>query len=111
CPLFTGTLDGQTLVCPCHDWRYDVTTGDSSTRPSSDSPSTRTPDREHDEWETACSGSGRFLRGGRGVALQEVDLTGQHIGEAGAAFVDVVVTTGAGRVQPSVPSARLRAQP
>ena len=27
CPLFTGTLDGHTLVCPCHDWRYDVTTG------------------------------------------------------------------------------------
>jgi nitrite reductase/ring-hydroxylating ferredoxin subunit len=27
CPLFTGTLAGQTLTCPCHDWRYDVTTG------------------------------------------------------------------------------------
>jgi nitrite reductase/ring-hydroxylating ferredoxin subunit len=27
CPLFSGTLDGRTLTCPCHDWRFDVTTG------------------------------------------------------------------------------------
>lgn len=27
CPLSMGTLDGYTLVCPCHDWRYDVRTG------------------------------------------------------------------------------------
>jgi nitrite reductase/ring-hydroxylating ferredoxin subunit len=27
CPLFTGTLDGHTLTCPCHDWRFDVRTG------------------------------------------------------------------------------------
>jgi nitrite reductase/ring-hydroxylating ferredoxin subunit len=27
CPLFTGTLDGHTLTCSCHDWRFDVRTG------------------------------------------------------------------------------------
>ncbi|HEY3384231.1 MAG TPA: Rieske (2Fe-2S) protein [Vicinamibacterales bacterium] len=27
CPLFTGSLDGHTLTCPCHDWRFDVRTG------------------------------------------------------------------------------------
>ncbi len=27
CPLFTGSLDGFTLTCQCHDWRYDVRTG------------------------------------------------------------------------------------
>jgi nitrite reductase/ring-hydroxylating ferredoxin subunit len=27
CPLFTGTLEGYTIVCPCHDWRFDVRTG------------------------------------------------------------------------------------
>ena len=27
CPLFTGKLDGYTLTCPCHDWRFDVRTG------------------------------------------------------------------------------------
>jgi nitrite reductase/ring-hydroxylating ferredoxin subunit len=27
CPLFMGTLEGHTLVCPCHDWRYDIRTG------------------------------------------------------------------------------------
>jgi nitrite reductase/ring-hydroxylating ferredoxin subunit len=27
CPLFMGTLDGYNLVCPCHDWRYDIRTG------------------------------------------------------------------------------------
>jgi nitrite reductase/ring-hydroxylating ferredoxin subunit len=27
CPLFTGRLEGYTIVCPCHDWRFDVRTG------------------------------------------------------------------------------------
>jgi nitrite reductase/ring-hydroxylating ferredoxin subunit len=27
CPLFTGTLDGHILTCPCHDWRWDIRTG------------------------------------------------------------------------------------
>jgi nitrite reductase/ring-hydroxylating ferredoxin subunit len=27
CPMFSGTLDGYTLTCPCHDWRFDVRTG------------------------------------------------------------------------------------
>ncbi len=27
CPLFTGTLDGYTLICPCHDWHFDIRTG------------------------------------------------------------------------------------
>jgi 3-phenylpropionate/trans-cinnamate dioxygenase ferredoxin subunit len=27
CPLMTGTLNGYTITCPCHDWRFDVRTG------------------------------------------------------------------------------------
>lgn len=27
CPLYTGTLEGNILTCPCHDWRYDLKTG------------------------------------------------------------------------------------
>jgi 3-phenylpropionate/trans-cinnamate dioxygenase ferredoxin subunit len=27
CPLFTGSLTGGVLTCPCHDWRFDVRTG------------------------------------------------------------------------------------
>ena len=27
CPLFTGKLDGYTITCQCHDWRFDVRTG------------------------------------------------------------------------------------
>jgi len=27
CPLTAGRLDGWTLECPCHDWRFDVRTG------------------------------------------------------------------------------------
>jgi nitrite reductase/ring-hydroxylating ferredoxin subunit len=27
CPLFKGRLEGHTITCPCHDWRFDVKTG------------------------------------------------------------------------------------
>lgn len=27
CPLTAGRLDGDTLQCPCHDWRFDIRTG------------------------------------------------------------------------------------
>ena len=27
CPLFMGRLDGYTVTCPCHDWRFDIRTG------------------------------------------------------------------------------------
>jgi 3-phenylpropionate/trans-cinnamate dioxygenase ferredoxin subunit len=27
CPLFTGRLEGYTITCPCHDWRFDIRTG------------------------------------------------------------------------------------
>ena len=27
CPLSGGTLEGYTLTCPCHDWRFDIRTG------------------------------------------------------------------------------------
>ncbi len=27
CPLAAGTLDGYTLQCPCHDWRFDIRNG------------------------------------------------------------------------------------
>ena len=26
-PLAKGTLDGQTVICPWHAWRWDVTSG------------------------------------------------------------------------------------
>lgn len=28
CPLFCGTLSGTVLTCPCHDWRFDIQTGE-----------------------------------------------------------------------------------
>lgn len=28
CPLEGGKLTGHILTCPCHDWRFDVRTGD-----------------------------------------------------------------------------------
>ena len=28
CPLYTGTLEGNILTCPCHDWRYNIKTGE-----------------------------------------------------------------------------------
>ena len=28
CPLSGGRLEGHTIVCPCHDWRFDVRTGE-----------------------------------------------------------------------------------
>ena len=27
CPLSLGTLDGHSLTCSCHDWRFDIRTG------------------------------------------------------------------------------------
>jgi len=27
CPLFTGKLDSYIITCPCHDWRFDIRTG------------------------------------------------------------------------------------
>ena len=27
CPLEGGKLEGAHLTCPCHDWRFDVRTG------------------------------------------------------------------------------------
>ncbi len=28
CPLGMGTLEDYTVKCPCHDWRYDIKTGE-----------------------------------------------------------------------------------
>ncbi|MFA5312697.1 MAG: Rieske (2Fe-2S) protein [Methanomassiliicoccales archaeon] len=28
CPLTGGTLKGDTIVCPCHDWSFDIRTGE-----------------------------------------------------------------------------------
>jgi nitrite reductase/ring-hydroxylating ferredoxin subunit len=28
CPLRGGALDGYILQCPCHDWRFDIRTGE-----------------------------------------------------------------------------------
>jgi len=27
CPLAAGSLEGYTLTCPCHDWRFDIRDG------------------------------------------------------------------------------------
>jgi nitrite reductase/ring-hydroxylating ferredoxin subunit len=27
CTLAGGSMDGYTLTCPCHDWRFDIRTG------------------------------------------------------------------------------------
>jgi nitrite reductase/ring-hydroxylating ferredoxin subunit len=28
CPLLRGVLEGYILQCPCHDWRFDIRTGE-----------------------------------------------------------------------------------
>ena len=28
CTLGAGRLDGYTIQCPCHDWTFDITTGE-----------------------------------------------------------------------------------
>lgn len=28
CPLSGGVLDGYILQCPCHDWKFDIRTGE-----------------------------------------------------------------------------------
>lgn len=28
CPLAGGKLEGYTMECPCHDWKYDIRTGE-----------------------------------------------------------------------------------
>jgi nitrite reductase/ring-hydroxylating ferredoxin subunit len=28
CPLSAGTLEGFIVKCPCHDWKFDVRTGE-----------------------------------------------------------------------------------
>jgi nitrite reductase/ring-hydroxylating ferredoxin subunit len=28
CTLSSGRLDGDTLQCPCHDWKFDIKTGE-----------------------------------------------------------------------------------
>ncbi|MDO8627902.1 MAG: Rieske 2Fe-2S domain-containing protein [Candidatus Diapherotrites archaeon] len=33
-PLGEGILDGATVSCPWHQWKYDVTTGKSATSPN-----------------------------------------------------------------------------
>ncbi|HVP34221.1 MAG TPA: Rieske (2Fe-2S) protein [Steroidobacteraceae bacterium] len=27
CPLFMGRLEAYTIICPCHDWRFDIRSG------------------------------------------------------------------------------------
>jgi 3-phenylpropionate/trans-cinnamate dioxygenase ferredoxin subunit len=28
CPLSRGRVEGRTLVCPCHEWRFDLSNGE-----------------------------------------------------------------------------------
>ena len=34
CRLSDGTLDGEIIVCPCHDWRFNLKTGEYDDEPS-----------------------------------------------------------------------------
>ena len=33
CGLSGGTLDGLVIVCPCHDWRFNLKTGEYEVEP------------------------------------------------------------------------------
>ncbi len=33
CPLAGGTIDEFLITCPCHDWTYDIRTGEFLTAP------------------------------------------------------------------------------
>ncbi len=28
CPLAGGNLDNYVIICPCHDWKFDIRTGE-----------------------------------------------------------------------------------
>jgi len=34
CGFSGGTLDGLVIVCPCHDWRFDLKTGEYQDEPA-----------------------------------------------------------------------------
>jgi nitrite reductase/ring-hydroxylating ferredoxin subunit len=34
CGFSGGTLDGLVVICPCHDWRFDLETGEYEDEPS-----------------------------------------------------------------------------
>ena len=34
CAFSGGTLEGFLIVCPCHDWRFDLKTGEYQDEPS-----------------------------------------------------------------------------
>lgn len=34
CGFAGGTLDGTVIICPCHDWRFDLKTGEYEDEPS-----------------------------------------------------------------------------
>lgn len=34
CSFAGGTLDGMVIICPCHDWRFDLKTGEYDKDPS-----------------------------------------------------------------------------
>ena len=34
CKFSGGTLDGNVVICPCHDWRFNLETGEYEEEPS-----------------------------------------------------------------------------
>ena len=34
CKFSGGTLDGNVVICPCHDWRFNLETGEYEDQPS-----------------------------------------------------------------------------
>jgi nitrite reductase/ring-hydroxylating ferredoxin subunit len=33
CSFASGTLDGKVIICPCHDWRFNLETGEYEDEP------------------------------------------------------------------------------
>ncbi|WP_406655562.1 Rieske (2Fe-2S) protein [Methanolobus sp. ZRKC2] len=38
CPFSKGVLDGYTVECPCHDWKFDIKSGEFLTAPEIKAP-------------------------------------------------------------------------
>jgi nitrite reductase/ring-hydroxylating ferredoxin subunit len=53
CSLSEGTIDGTTVICPCHEGRFDLTTGKVVASP---------PKRDEPSYEVRLDGSDVLLK-------------------------------------------------
>ena len=84
-PLGEGALDGSTVACPYHDWRFDLKTGACLTDP--DRPVACFVVKEHDGfvWVGARTSEGSHARGGQhNDGLKTTPIEGVKIGGGGA---------------------------